>query len=241
MEPLSAHNLLELWETGLYQHHLDRALTMLAFACPGQDRLASLKIAQRDSLLLDLREQMFGPELGGFAACPGCNEHMEFTMSVDDIRVEPGIPLKDEYVLEVEETKISFRLPDSRDLGVIACCTDIHSARNMLVELCVIRATRKGENVETRELQDEVIAILASSMSENGPQADIVLDLHCPACGHNWQVIFDIGNYLWKEISAQAKRILHEVHTLAQAYGWREEDILSMSPARRQLYLEMVT
>ncbi|HSB10234.1 MAG TPA: phage baseplate protein, partial [Blastocatellia bacterium] len=30
------------------------------------------------------------------------------------------------------------------------------------------------------------------------------------------------------------------VHTLASAYGWRESDILNLSPWRRQLYLTLV-
>jgi len=51
---------------------------------------------------------------------------------------------------------------------------------------------------------------------------------------------FDIASFFWAEICVQAKRLLREVHTLARAYGWREMDILSMSPARRQFYLEMV-
>jgi len=54
-------------------------------------------------------------------------------------------------------------------------------------------------------------------------------------------VMFDIVSFFWSEICVQAKRLLREVHILARAYGWREADILSMSAARRQLYLEMVT
>jgi hypothetical protein len=34
--------------------------------------------------------------------------------------------------------------------------------------------------------------------------------------------------------------VLREVHILASAYGWREDDILAMSPARRRIYLEML-
>jgi hypothetical protein len=37
-----------------------------------------------------------------------------------------------------------------------------------------------------------------------------------------------------------AKAYLNEVHMLAWAYGWREADILAMSSARRQFYLERV-
>jgi hypothetical protein len=33
---------------------------------------------------------------------------------------------------------------------------------------------------------------------------------------------------------------VREVHLLASAYGWRESDILAMTPWRRQLYLELV-
>ena len=62
----------------------------------------------------------------------------------------------------------------------------------------------------------------------------------CPACGRFWQAAFDIASYLWSELDALAQRLLGEVHTLARAYGWREADVLSMSPWRRQFYLEMV-
>ena len=57
----------------------------------------------------------------------------------------------------------------------------------------------------------------------------------------SWQLTLDIVSFLWSEISSLAKRHLREVHTLAWAYGWSEADILAMSPARRQFYLESVS
>ena len=46
MRPLSAHDLLRVWELGEDQHPLDRALTILATACPELtwDELATLSI-----------------------------------------------------------------------------------------------------------------------------------------------------------------------------------------------------
>jgi hypothetical protein len=35
--------------------------------------------------------------------------------------------------------------------------------------------------------------------------------------------------------------MLRDVHALATAYGWREADIVAMSPWRRQVYLDMVS
>jgi hypothetical protein len=42
------------------------------------------------------------------------------------------------------------------------------------------------------------------------------------------------------ELNAAATRLLHDVHTLASAYGWSEGDILAMSEARRARYVAMV-
>jgi hypothetical protein len=61
----------------------------------------------------------------------------------------------------------------------------------------------------------------------------------CPSCGHVWQALLDIVDFLWKEVAAGAARLLDEVHTLARAYHWPEADILAMSSRRRQAYLEL--
>jgi hypothetical protein len=47
-------------------------------------------------------------------------------------------------------------------------------------------------------------------------------------------------SFFWREIQSAARRIVLEVDALARSYGWSEAEILNMTPARRQLYLEMV-
>jgi hypothetical protein len=78
-------------------------------------------------------------------------------------------------------------------------------------------------------------------MEEADPLTAMQLALSCPECGYQWQTAFDIESFFWSEINAWANRMLHEVHTLALRYGWREMDILAMSPWRRQFYLNMVS
>ncbi len=77
-------------------------------------------------------------------------------------------------------------------------------------------------------------------MNRADPQADVQLNLSCPSCNHNWQMVFDIVSFFWSEIHTWAQQMLREVHILASAYGWYEADILVMSPSRRQFYLQMV-
>jgi hypothetical protein len=142
--------------------------------------------------------------------------------------------------LTLDGYRVAFRLPDTLDLLAGVRLTDAEEAQRQLLERCVIAAENGGHHVGTGDLPTRVIEAIAVAMAEADPQAEISLSLTCPTCGHTWQALFDIASFLWSEISAWGYRMLADVHTLAQAYGWREADILGMSSWRRQAYLEMV-
>jgi len=97
-----------------------------------------------------------------------------------------------------------------------------------------------GGDQAVEALPDGVIAALTAQMAQADPQADLQLDLSCPACRHRWLAAFDMITFLWNEIDSWARRMLREVHALASAYGWSEADILSMSATRRHLYLDLI-
>jgi len=246
MFSLSDFSVLKTWEVAQFQNPVDRALTILAIASPclARDSLAALTLGQRDALLLHILEQTFGPKLSGFAECPRCSEPLGFAVSTADIRVfqKPDSD-KNETPLELVagDRKIFFRLPDSHDLAAASVCEDGQPARSLLVQRCVIEASCMGKPLGSHELPAEAIPKLSTYIAECEPLAEVLVDLQCPDCGHHWQIIFDIADFLWEEISARAKRLIHEIHTLALAYGWRESDILAMGPIRRQSYLEMVS
>ena len=240
MRSLSAHDLLEVWEVGEDRHPIDRALILLAAACPELtwNELAALSVGERDARLLALRERTSGPRLSGFAECPRCAERLEFDVAVSDLRVATDSDAADEpWEMVVGDLELRFRLPDSRDLAAAAGCEDKDKAHDLLVQSCVLQASRGGESVA--ELPAEATIRLAWQIAERDPQAEVMLDLRCPTCDHTWQALFDIVAFFWAELAAQARRLLREVHTLARAYGWRETDILSMSARRRQFYLEL--
>lgn len=244
MRSLSAYDLLRVWEVGEDWHPLDKALTLLAATCPelARDELAALSIGQRDARLLTLHEQTSGPRLNGFVECPRCAERLEFDVSVADLRVAAEPDAREEVQeLATDDLALRFRLPNSRDLAAVVGGRDPATARGLLVQRCVLQASRDGVPVATSELSADEIAELAQRMSECDPQAEVLLDLRCPSCDQAWQALFDIVTFLWAELAAQAKRLLREVHTLARAYGWHESEILSMSARRRQFYLEMAT
>lgn len=223
MRDVSGAEVLDIWERGQGQHTLDRALAILVVAFPESSQA----------------------ELEALVDCPRCQEILEFTLRVDDIRVAPTTEAAAEsYQMSEGGYDLRFRLPNSLDLAVLAQhagqLPDVAAARVLLTQHCVQAASHEGRAVAVADLPDTIVAALAARMAECDPQAEVQLQVACPACGHAWQALFDIATFLWSRILAQAGDLLRDIHTLARAYGWRAADILSMSPIRRQYYLDLV-
>jgi hypothetical protein len=240
MRGLGASELLEVWDRGLTQSSAQRALGLLAAACAdtSPETLAALSIGKRDALLLTLREQTFGPEMAGLAVC-SCGEQLELSFTALDIRAGSGMQPAQELFLDVAGYELCLRLPNSLDL-LAAIYTDLARNRCLLLERCVLSASRDGTPVGVDRLPAEVVETTINRLADADPQADVWLAVSCPSCGTRQRVSFDILAFFWSEIEAWALRVLREVHTLAWAYGWHERDILALSSNRRQSYLEMV-
>jgi hypothetical protein len=242
MQPFSAAQLLDVWERGRTAAPAERAMMLLTAADPdaADDAIARLPIGQRDDRLLTLREWTFGPGLTGLMACPQCGERVETSFRTMDIRATPPEAHAAMTLTEAEH-EVHFRLPDSFDLLAIPAGLDVDGARRVLLERCVVAAHCRGESVAASELPASLAAAVAARLAESDPQADVQLELCCPACNCAWQASFDIVSFFWTEIDAWAQRTLNEVHALARAYGWREADILALSHQRRRIYLDMVS
>lgn len=242
MRMLSATEMLSLWESGLAQSPVQRALLLLGAACHElpPERLASIPIGQRDAQLLSLRERLFGPQLTSLTNCPVCAESLELQLNIADIRAPSAANPDESFELKTGDFSIAFRLPNSRDLEQLDPSTDLAANRRRLLEQCVLAAQHNAKEIPARQLPEEIVQAIASRMAEADRQADMQLALRCPQCAHEWEAPLDIVSFLWTEIHAWAMRLLREIHVLASAYGWREADILALSPWRRQAYLELI-
>ena len=134
---------------------------------------------------------------------------------------------------------IRLRLLTSRDLAA-AHDADPAERRQILLDRCVVSATRDGAPATADQLPAEIVDAAARRLAEADRQADTQLAMSCPSCGHQWRAPFDILLFFWAELEAWAGRMLREVHVLASIYGWSERDILSLGPVRRRHYLGMV-
>jgi hypothetical protein len=251
LRPLSAFDLLELWERGAGRSPVEQGLLLLQAAYPdfpARD-LLRLNIGKRDAALMRLRERTFGAPLNGLAVCLACGERVEIGLPLEELlAIHPGYDDPPAPADEAETKSLSvagydltFRMPNSADLmKASASSAELDSARLALLEGCLLEASRGGQPVCAADLPEPAIQALTALMDEADPLANITLPLSCPACGNSWEVVLDIVSFFWAEIGAWAERLVREVHVLASAYGWREIDILSLSATRRQKYLELV-
>lgn len=240
MSALSAAQILSVWETGRHQHPLDRALTMLAAGLPGRPRseLATLPIGERDHGLLAVRSETLGPVVELVSACPSCGDRVEFDFETADLLVSPGTVPGATAEIEFAGRSWRFRLPTSADLAGISGIPDEKTALHRLAGQCLM-PENPGDGLTVPEWSAATLDLLQQRMGELDPQAEITLDLLCPACAHRWHETFDIADFFWREIAAQSRQLLHDVDGLARTYGWSEAEILSLGPARRQAYLEL--
>jgi hypothetical protein len=245
MRSLSAHEGLRLLELDQALSPVDKAMALLGLACPEMTRneLLGLPIGKRDALLLTLREATFGSTLTARADCPQCAETLEFRLDVASLldRGTSDRPTKLEETFAAQGLTFRFRLPDSTDLTDATECADVESARARLIDRCV-QSVRKGSNeISLTDVPEATMVALSEFFGQLDPLSELRLALTCPGCGHEWNALFDPAEFLWEELRDQASRLLQEIDALARAYGWREEDVLSMTPARRRLYVGMVT
>lgn len=246
MRPLSSAQVLALWDAGQTRHPIDRALLALALAMPEEapGELADRPVGWREVNLLALRNATFGSPLDGYAPCPSCGAMMEF--SLDGANLLDGLPAPDTNARIAFEGQ-QWRLPSSRDQAVILTAPDPETAVDWLLDRCRIEEdSLEGNSTVNREKSQKMkcspalIGELESRMEALDPAADIRLGMRCTDCGHVWDAVLDIGACFWDELGSRSHQLLESVHRLASAYGWREAEILALSPARRAAYMNMI-
>ena len=148
-----------------------------------------------------------------------------------------GLPRESTFDGAIEEAVVRYqRLHSLLETGVV----DEETMRWFLLERCVGSATRDGERVRACDLPSDVAGVVELALDEADPAADIRLELTCEECRTAWTESLDPVVFAWSAVESSARRLAIDVHLLAHAYGWSEQEILALSPFRRHLYLSAV-
>ena len=170
--------------------------------------------------------------MAAVAGCPACGEQLDVEVDAAAIGTATGEPGAVRVAIAGHE--ISVRPPTTDDL--IAARDQAAAAgldRDVARRALIARLVDGDPETLSADAEEAVVRALA----EVDPTRDLALELVCPACGHAWETPIDVPSYLWEEVVASARRLAREVAELAAAYGWREGDVLRLSPWRRRLYI----
>ncbi len=218
--------------------------------CSGTDAVRELSLGDREALLLHIQRMTFGEQLECVLRCPACAEPMEFQLRVADLL----LPVSERRQQRYEETlaadgitfRVRFRIPTAADLetAIRGAPVVLEAAARAVLLGCVEWVRRDKElgegNLAVEVWATDLAAQIVARIAELDPQAEIWLQLTCPACGQTFPTSLDTTDYILRELAARERRIYEEVHQLALAYHWSEADILRMTSHKRKVYLEML-
>lgn len=227
---------------------LARCLTGLGRPGPASiDAVRSLSVGDREALLLHLRRISLGDAMQATLRCPACDERLDVELRASELLLPPYSQTQPCYETTVSlgerSWRLSFRLPNGGDQEAAATLArdDLRAAAEQLARRCVVAAVpAAGDGPTDDDWLPAALETLSALMSELDPQAELILNLTCPACGSAFRSLFDTAGYLFAELAERAPRLDHEVHMLAFHYHWSEAEILRMTARKRRRYLELL-
>lgn len=241
LEQGSGAAVLQIWEDAAAARPEQRGSVIVASAVREPlARVEAASVGQRDRRLLELRRALIGEAIEARGNCPACAATVEASFAVHDLVAVAPDRAPSSVELAHDGLRLTVRAPSAGELAVLASehrHGDAEAARSALLALCVSRCeTVAGEPVP---VPAAAAAAVAEAVEGLDPLGAIVFSLTCPECGTGFETPFDPPAFVWQELSTAANRLLWEVDQLARAYGWREADILALSPVRRRAYLEI--
>lgn len=233
---MKTNSILNVWDycVGKNQTFKGVALASLVFNEADHSDVLNWSIEKRDVALFHVRKKFFGNQFNNISHCPKCAETVEWDFYFHQMEIPSlkGTPDNVEISVDVTDYNLMVRLPNSDDLFVN---NEIQIIQNCILNLNEYKALSRNQKIP-----DVLINQINDRFNESCQASNITYNLNCVACKHEWQVVFDIVSYLWKEIDQWAKGFLDQIGLLAKTFGWSESEIINMSENRRNHYLNLI-
>jgi hypothetical protein len=190
----------------------------------GQGQAALLIAAVRDRALAGIYTQNYGDLILSTPVCAQCDERYDLSFSLPDLLKAYAMTAPPADGVYQTAAGLRFRLPTGADeLAVMGWPPE--AARQELLKRCALSENTEG---------------LEAAMEAAAPLLNTELQAACPECGTVQIAGFDMGTYLLRRLLSDKERLPNEIHTLAIAYGWGHQDILSLTRAERRRYIALI-
>lgn len=191
-----------------------------------------LPVGDLDSMIIEFRRMLFGDRIIAEGNCGHCGAPIDVTFPLDAFAAHhrPRRPRNvaadgnGEWVLTGDGTH--FRLPTVADVRAAELEADPSAA---LAARCI-----DGKLTGSRRRKAErAMAAMAPTLA-----AEVVGP--CPECNGSVPLWTDLRDLCVADMRFVAASVVEEVHLLAEAYHWHEDEILAMPSPRRASYADCI-
>jgi len=223
-----------------------------------EDVIRNLLVADRQYLLLKLRELTLGDYVRATICCPwpGCGKKIMVSFTITDIPVTESIDKGAIYRMELSQEaafvsdrgdtyrEITFRLPNGSDQELISPILVQNEAQalTLLLQRCLhsIGLLKHPDWELVNRLSPLARMEIEQQMEAVAPKVELMMESKCPECGRDYAVPFDIQHFFFGELRTNRDLLYREVHYLAYHYHWSEREIMDMPRQKRRTYIEIL-
>lgn len=193
-------------------------------------RVADIVTADRDRIFAALFMGMYGSKIESTITCCHCSTPFDLDFSLSALLQHYQLAAVDpsrEGVFQIGN-ETSFRLPTGADELLLSEINET-AAEDFLLSRCVI----KGDIEKNGGLVQE-------KMAEIAPVLNLSMQAHCPECGTDQEVHFDIQTFFLTRLKQEYPQLIKEVHRIAKSYHWSAEVIHNLPRNLRKQYVAMI-
>jgi len=214
------------------------AVELLARVARGIDDAAvdwrALPLTDVDVALLELRRLVIGDHVRTAVRCTSaaCGAPFDVSFRLSDYlkhhrpAATRAVAAADAGWFRLGDSEVAFRLPTAED----ALAVSSESKPALVLASRCIRPSTLARGMRKR---------IEAAMQKMAPSLFDELDCSCHECGEPVPIAFDPVSYVLEELARRAAHVYEEVHLLARAYHWSEQEILALSHQRRARYAEL--
>lgn len=253
LSPRPLCGLDELWigEAGkdenpahLANRLIERCLTTGATRSGDNPIVGTLSVAERNRLLLELRQISYGDDVRTSTACPRCATQNELTFRFSELPFDFGVPEGAE--VRLPDGGSAWLCPptarDQQDLLSEPGLSD-EQRRIALLARSLVRPDGREGPFSADEISGwppELRSAMFAALDKVLPDLQCEMSLVCIQCRETITAVFHAGAFFFAEINQRSKRLLGEVHRIARVYHWAEQEILALPCPRRLAYLLLI-
>lgn len=223
-----------------------------------EDVIRNLLVADRQYLLLKLRELTLGDCVRATICCPwpGCGQKMMVSFTLSDIPVTESTDKEPVYRMNLSpdaafvsdqgesSREVTFRLPNGGDQELISPLLVQNEAQalTLLLQRCLhsIGSLQQPAQAVVERLSPLARMEIEQQMEAVAPKVELTMESKCPECDRDYAVPFDIQHFFFGELRTSRDLLYREVHYLAYHYHWSEGEIMDMPRQKRRTYIEIL-